>query len=55
MNAIVKVLMERDGLTRHDAMDMLLDAKARVAEGEDPEEILTEEFGLEPDYIEDLL
>lgn len=27
----------------------------RVSEGEDPEEILYDEFGLEPDYVFDLL
>jgi len=54
-NNIVKVLMNRDGLSKEDAFEALKWAKERMFEGEDPEEILLEEFGLEPDYIFDLL
>ncbi len=56
MNQIVEVLMKRDGLTRREAEKVL----RRVKEGfnpqtDDPEEVLAYEFGLEPDYIFDLL
>jgi len=37
-----------------EALEILKEMKARVTEGEDPEEVLHEE-GLEPDYILDLL
>ena len=53
--SIVGILMRRDKMTRADAEAMLEDAKQRVSDGEDPEEILYEDFGLEPDYIFQLL
>jgi hypothetical protein len=37
-----------------EAREILQEMRARVMEGEDPEEVLYEE-GLEPDYIFDLL
>jgi len=53
---ILPVLMRRDGMGREEAEDLIAEARERVLEyGEDPEEILAEEFGLEPDYIYDLL
>lgn len=51
---IVRVLMERDSLSYEEASERVRDAKRRVSEGEDPEEILYDEFGLEPDYIFEL-
>jgi len=53
--SIKEVLMRRDGLSADEADDQIEEARARVLEGEDPEEILLEDFGLEPDYIFDLL
>ena len=48
---ILPVLMRRDGMGREEAEDLIAEARERVLEyGEDPEE-----FGLEPDYIYDLL
>lgn len=55
-NEIIEVLMTRDELTKREA-----EAELRRVQEEfdlaidDPEEILAEEFGLEPDYIFDLL
>lgn len=54
-NEIVRILMKRDGMERDDAEDLLRDARAAVEEGEDPEEVLADFFGLEPDYVFDLL
>lgn len=54
-NEIVNVLMRRDGLSLEEAYEQLNDARERLADGDDPEEILYEEFGLEPDYLFDLL
>lgn len=54
-NEIVAVLMRRDGLSLEEAYQELNYARERLADGDDPEEILHEEFGLEPDYIFDLL
>lgn len=55
MKTLKEVLMERDGLTSKEAQNLITEARNRVMGGEDPEEILEEEFGLEPDYIFDLL
>lgn len=55
MNAIIKVLMTRDSMSKAEANDALDAAREEVMEGYDPEEILQESFGLEPDYIYDLL
>jgi hypothetical protein len=50
-----KDIMQRDGLTSEEADEMINDARERVMEGENPDEILHEDFGLEPDYIFDLI
>jgi len=55
MESLKTVLIRRDGMTPHEADIAIEEAKSRVREGDDPEEILAEEFGLEPDYIFDLL
>ena len=53
--SILAVLMRRDGMTRSEAQELIDEARELVAEGENPEEILRVDFGLEPDYIFDLL
>ena len=57
--SIAKILMERDGMTQEEADDLIAQAKAdmmdRLADGEMPDDICEEWFGLEPDYIEELL
>ena len=55
MSELKKVLIERDELTSDEADEMIRDARNRVLDGEDPEEILLDDFGLEPDYIFDLI
>ena len=50
-----QVLMRRDGLSAAEADELIDEARERVLEGEDPEEILHDDFGLEPDYIWDLI
>lgn len=55
MTEIETILMERDGLTEAEARAALVAAMDRVAGGDDPSEVLEEEFRLEPDYIFDLL
>jgi len=54
-NKIVEVLMRRDGLSEEEALEILADGRRSVEQGEDPEEVLYQEFGLEPDYIFDLI
>lgn len=55
MNPIVKILMERDGMDRKEAEMLLAEMQVRVFEGEDPADVLQEEAGLEPDYMDDLI
>lgn len=53
--SLMEVLMRRDGLTKEEAREAISEARDRVWKGEDPEEVLAEEFGLEPDYLFDLI
>ena len=56
MNEIVRVLMERDGYTRREAEEEVRRVRSEFdPTTDDTEEVLAEEFGLEPDYIFDLL
>ena len=62
MNKIIKILMERDGLTYDEASDEFKYAQSliheAVASGEDwdeVEEIMYSELGLEMDYIFEIL
>ena len=55
MSELVRVLMRRDGLTLEEAEEQVAEARRMVAAGADPEEVLYDEFGLEPDYVFDLL
>lgn len=50
---IRQVLRRRDGEDDDTISEMLAEARARLAAGEDPDVVLSEEFGLEPDYIYD--
>ena len=52
---LVQLLMRRDGLSETEAEEQVDDARSRVKFGEDPEEILYEEFGVEPDFVFELL
>jgi hypothetical protein len=59
MSNLITVLMKRDGLTRKEAEKRVVDVKGqlmdRLGDGEMPFDICEEEFGLEPDYLEDLI
>lgn len=56
---IREVLMDRDGLTAHEADEefnaALDDFHQRLDGGEMPHNICEEWFGLEPDYIEEFM
>ena len=55
-NQIVEILMHRDGMSRREAEAELRRVRAEFDPTyDDPEEVLAYEFGLEPDYIMDLL
>jgi hypothetical protein len=57
MNEIIKILMERDGMTYEEAKEAYEDTKAELMDAIEgtsvltPEEVLLEELGLEMDYI----
>ena len=57
--SIKQILMERDGITEEEANRLIAEAKAdlheRLGMGEMPFDICQEHFGLEPDYILELL
>ena len=57
--SIKQVLMERDSMTEAEAEDLIQAAAAdlneRLAVGEEPFDICQEWFGLEPDYIFELI
>jgi len=55
VESLKAVIMRRDGLSAREAQTLIDEARERVAGGEDPEEVLHDDFGLEPDYFWDLL
>ena len=55
LESLKAVIMRRDKLTSDEADERIEEAKERVLAGEDPEEVLYDDFGLEPDYVFDLL
>jgi len=59
MKTIKEVLMNRDGITESEADDLISNARMnlmdRIENGEDCEDFCMEEFGLEPDYLEELI
>lgn len=58
---IKQLIMKRDNLTDQEADELILEAQQKIweliAEGKNEEayEIPTEMFGLEPDYLDDLI
>jgi hypothetical protein len=59
MKSIAQALIERDGLTPEEAQEQVTAAKSelqdRLAEGEMPFDLCEELFGLEPDYLDELM
>lgn len=59
MNSLKQILMNRDGLTSAEADEQILNARRelmqRIEDGEMPFDFCEEEWGLEPDYLEDLM
>ena len=57
--SIKQVLMRRDGLSEAEAEDLIFEAKEdlfqRLEDGEMPFDICADWFGLEPDYLDELL
>lgn len=61
MSELLKILMDRDGLSKAEAMEQIKEARAvlheYLAEGDEEAayEVCAEMFGLEPDFLMDLL
>jgi hypothetical protein len=55
LGTIRETVMKRDGISSEEFDDLMAEAKERIEEEgvEMAEEILAEEFGLEPDYLFD--
>lgn len=57
MENIIKILMNRDGVSYDEAKEMYLNCRSELMDALDgtscldPEEVLISELGLEPDYI----
>ena len=52
---IVPVLMRRDAMSLHEAIEAVNEAREMVKQGQNPEGVCRREFGLEPDYAWDLM
>lgn len=58
INKVVKILMDRDGLSKKEATKLVLDTQAELIECasfDDADEIIMNNLGLEPDYLFDIL
>ena len=53
METIREILTTRDGSTADDIDDLFDAAADDIADGIDPEDVLSDTFGLEPDYLFD--
>ena len=54
MSELKTVIVRRDGISVKEADMLIEEAKEAVWEGEDPEDVLQEMFGLELDYFLDI-
>jgi hypothetical protein len=56
-NEVIRILMERDGLSRDEAEETLEEVREMISEADpwEVEDILADELGLEMDYIFDIL
>lgn len=57
MNRVVKILMERDGITKECAIEIVQETRDAILSCDpfDADDILMGELGLEPDYLFDVL
>ena len=56
-NEVIRILMERDGMTKEEAQETLEDVREMLSEADpwEAEDIIADELGLEMDYIFDIL
>lgn len=58
MKKIIKILMERDGISEEEARSLIKETRDEIAMLDNPfeaENIIMEYLGLEPDYMFDVL
>lgn len=57
MNPVVKILMERNGMTEQEATNLVKETKEELMNSRcyDGADIIMENLSLEPDYIMDIL
>jgi hypothetical protein len=57
VNEVVRILMERDGMTKEEAQETLEEVREMLSEADpwEAEDIIADELGLEMDYIFDIL
>ena len=55
MNSLVRALMQKESITKEETIDSIKETFPMMDDGADPEDILLNEFGLEPDYVDDYL
>lgn len=61
MNRVVKILMQRNGLTKEEAIDAINDARTEIysavedGDYEEAEDIMQSLLGLEADYLLDII
>jgi hypothetical protein len=57
--SLKKTLMRRDGITAEEADQLIADARIefmeRLTDGDMPFDFMEEEFGLEPDYLDEFM
>ena len=59
MKEIISILMTRDGISKDDAIKAIEECRRMMLDaiecGDDPEEVLIDYLGLEPDYMFEIL
>lgn len=58
MNRVIKILMERDGISEEEARALVKETRDELIMIDNPfeaDDIIADYLGLEPDYIEDIL
>lgn len=58
MNRVIKILMERDGISEEEARALVKETRDELIMLDNPfeaDDIIANYLGLEPDYIEDIL
>jgi len=55
MTEIENIIILRDNISQKEAANRLAEGKLCINQSEDPTDVLEKEFGLEPDYIFDIV